>query len=534
MSYAMLWIETLAVVMLWDAMWTAIAAHASRKFVSGGTVLIAGLIPLAFLACDAALAGFLKFAMHLETNWFTYALSAFIVAVVGSVVVLFRGTRRVPPAGQWASAAWPRARLAAGLFAAVAVTAMTLWNMDLEVRQQAAMTGLEAGATMVSVAPPPLADSRNAALIYEKAFARLRADPACKSGDSVLGRENVDVKSPEVQAFLEHHAPTIKLLRQAAELPDCRFDQDYAHPSISMLLPELNECRGASRLLQLHLRSELAQGRIDSAIEDLRCMLHIAQAAGSEPILVSALVSIAVEADAFAAMQSVLPAVSKAEQLKDFAVGDAASDVRMLVRSLRGEEAFELAVIADVGTGKVTYSQFIAMLGGLRMGLTFVPPCGFPERIFLLPAEADACRSFMEGYQTMAAQPYYQAKPRIDEMEKTLRIAPRTLLVSLIVPALSRGMISFARIQAMHADAEVALAATRYRLDRGSLPFNLLQLQPDYLDDIPTDPFDGKPLRLTQKDGQWIAYSVGPDQTDDGGAEYDSKTQKGDVRFVLK
>ena len=36
--------------------------------------------------------------------------------------------------------------------------------------------------------------------------------------------------------------------------------------------------------------------------------------------------------------------------------------------------------------------------------------------------------------------------------------------------------------------------------------------------EVPIDPFDGKPLRLTTKDGAIVVYSVGKDQVDDGGA----------------
>jgi hypothetical protein len=78
------------------------------------------------------------------------------------------------------------------------------------------------------------------------------------------------------------------------------------------------------------------------------------------------------------------------------------------------------------------------------------------------------------------------------------------------------------------------MAATRYRLDHGNLPTTLVQLVPDYLDEIPIDPFDGKPLRLSQKPDEWTVYSVGPDGKDDSGLPYDSKTEKGDLTFTLR
>jgi hypothetical protein len=50
--------------------------------------------------------------------------------------------------------------------------------------------------------------------------------------------------------------------------------------------------------------------------------------------------------------------------------------------------------------------------------------------------------------------------------------------------------------------------------------------------EIPLDPFNGKPLRLAIKNNQWIIYSVGPDQIDNGGV--DIEHGKGDVIFTLQ
>jgi hypothetical protein len=48
-------------------------------------------------------------------------------------------------------------------------------------------------------------------------------------------------------------------------------------------------------------------------------------------------------------------------------------------------------------------------------------------------------------------------------------------------------------------------------LDHGVLPDKLDDLVPVYLDEVPMDPFNGKPLQLEKKADQWTIYSVGPD-----------------------
>src|SRR5690606_12776679 len=71
-------------------------------------------------------------------------------------------------------------------------------------------------------------------------------------------------------------------------------------------------------------------------------------------------------------------------------------------------------------------------------------------------------------------------------------------------------------------DATVAaLAAMRFRADRGHLPTTLEELTPTYLGEVPRDPFARAPLRYRVEADGFVVYSVGEDGTDDGGRERD-------------
>ena len=63
------------------------------------------------------------------------------------------------------------------------------------------------------------------------------------------------------------------------------------------------------------------------------------------------------------------------------------------------------------------------------------------------------------------------------------------------------------------------LAVERYRLaHQNALPDTLEQLVPQFLSAVPTDPFDGKPLRYIKKSPTgYVIYSIGRDGKDDGG-----------------
>ena len=91
-------------------------------------------------------------------------------------------------------------------------------------------------------------------------------------------------------------------------------------------------------------------------------------------------------------------------------------------------------------------------------------------------------------------------------------------MTSLLAPALSGCIRSGVRSQAVHRAAAVAVAATRYRIEKGSLPKSLDDLVPAYLSLAPADPFvAGAPLRFKKTEEALIIYSVGPDGEDDGG-----------------
>lgn len=87
--------------------------------------------------------------------------------------------------------------------------------------------------------------------------------------------------------------------------------------------------------------------------------------------------------------------------------------------------------------------------------------------------------------------------------------------------------------------ARVALTIQRYRLQKGKLPESLSNLIPQYLDNIPLDPFNGKALKYNKLDPGFIIYSVGQNLSDDNGKEQpkDGKERDNsmwDITFMLE
>jgi len=80
-----------------------------------------------------------------------------------------------------------------------------------------------------------------------------------------------------------------------------------------------------------------------------------------------------------------------------------------------------------------------------------------------------------------------------------------------------------------------ALAIERFRLAHGKLPEKLDDLVPQFLPEIPSDPFDDKPLRYVKRERGYMIYSVGENRKDEGGAERKPGVSPGpdDIPFTV-
>lgn len=90
------------------------------------------------------------------------------------------------------------------------------------------------------------------------------------------------------------------------------------------------------------------------------------------------------------------------------------------------------------------------------------------------------------------------------------------LLKMLAVPA-GRIVTIHERTTGLVRCAALAIATERFRLREGEFPTRLQDLVPDFLDEVPTDPFSGKAMLMTETEQGIVIYSVGENGTDDGG-----------------
>lgn len=75
----------------------------------------------------------------------------------------------------------------------------------------------------------------------------------------------------------------------------------------------------------------------------------------------------------------------------------------------------------------------------------------------------------------------------------------------------------------------VELGVLAYQRDNARLPNALTDLVPKYLPAVPPDPYGSGAIKYRAKGNNYTLYSVGPDETDDGGQPYSAHSEKGDL-----
>lgn len=467
------------------------------------------------------------------------SISAGLV-LVASVILIRRARRRTASEQLTAAAQWRLGRLSFAFAAAAMLTCLTFWNLDLSVRQEMASLRTEAGALALSLAPPPVPDSQNAALLYRQAWATLDSwdEAGNKWGSQVSEwlkpeKRPFNPGDPAMLAFLQKRQPVVELLRQAAERTSCNFGFQYNPPSIRMVLPDLAQIFPLTNLLCLSACVSAAHGRADEAMKDLNAASMLAERLPEEPMIITVLVGCATEGATSRSLEYVMnrgPLTAK--DLDLLKMNRLFSFNRGFHRAVQMEQAFGMSVFTAPDPFREARTAATCSAGP---HFTDVSSFGAIYRVFLWQGDVRSYLFVTQYYERTSLLPYSRARTDWESMEE--RLQSRRLggaIARIFLAAYSRIPRMVATADAYHDLVLLAVAMQRYRLESGAFPEKLDRLSPDYLLTVPIDPFSGEPMRMAFRDDGLAIYSVGWDMKDDGGADMDYKTEKGDIRFLLK
>jgi hypothetical protein len=304
--------------------------------------------------------------------------------------------------------------------------------------------------------------------------------------------------------------------RKVIAMPRGRYPITYSLDFVSTLLNHTQNTRNIAALLQLDARLRAQDEDCDGALDSCRGIINTSRSIGDEPLIVSMLVRIAIDHIAVKSLERTLAQgqpSAKALTLMQRTLEAEAKEPLLLIGA-RGERAGydQLMEAIQRGDIKITRLPWLVGLNGPGMLTTM------QSLQYMLPGSVAVNRTALLKHNSRSveiAKLPPEEMGRAQELDAAAKKLPT--LARMLASAFPKVATAYRRNQAALRCGVVMIAVERYRQAHGRWPEKLADLVPGYLAKVPTDPFDGAPLRMVSfKEGLCI-YSVGPDGIDNGG-----------------
>jgi hypothetical protein len=377
---------------------------------------------------------------------------------------------------------------------------------------------------------------------------------------------------PAVDAWMQANGAAIDRVVAAADRPRYWLPSPSlltAGPQmlIGILLPDIQELRGASRLLFSRAMWHLGGNRPAEAWRDIRAAYRLGRLLASPEsgpsCVVTHLVAIAISASADAAARQLLatpdlPADLLADVRRDLdalAALPAPADGAAFER-LGGIDALVWLARREPG-GRGARANALTMYGGpdfFPFGWLLLTSLDWNvvlERMNAAYDELDAACG-LPTHDARRTALDRQRQQAIDRASAPWRsswtaaghvlllgsnrgqrsVVVGDTLLAMLLPALSGWSDAMARGRAQFDLTRTAAALAAWRADRDSgrpeYPERLDELVPRYLAGAPSDPFAGKPFIYERRGDGYLLYSVGSNAVDDGGDHFSGEIMNGE------
>ena len=326
------------------------------------------------------------------------------------------------------------------------------------------------------------------------------------------------------ETLLDKYQANVKGMHEAARRGGAaRFPMRF-EDGMNMELDHTHALRVGARLLVLEAHVQAHRGNPHAVAESIRALNCLGDSLEQEPNIISLLDRISVGGMSTKLCCEMVPFVEFSDE-----------DLRRLsdeYRATRYNDGFYRALVGDRVEGIQAFDH------PERLEEDF-PPVGKLSSGLRLTRNDDLALylKIMEGMIAAARKPYPQARLDFQASEQRLPSGSgmslnklRHLRTLSLVPGLTPILTAATRGNLQTEVAVTAIAIERYRRHHGRLPERLEELVPDFLPQLPVDPFDGKQLRYVLSRDQYLLYSVGVDGVDNGGqAEFES-----DIVFAVQ
>jgi hypothetical protein len=312
---------------------------------------------------------------------------------------------------------------------------------------------------------------------------------------------------------LERNAAVLRKLEACLERPKLRFpveEGDEARPRTPSFL-------GAAEVLLIRARSRLREGKHEDGARDVERVIRLGwriQAAGER--ILGHMIGRAIEGLGLGALRD----LAESQDVDPVLLAPLARDVGSASSSKAARESLK----AEYGA----FSSYIdRVLSDQFLAVTLVDvPSIWRDPLFLKPNASR--RLLAEKLRILSRNLELPLLERTNLRLEALgsdgmrRWFPRPnavgrSVVASVLVGLERGLADTADLDLSRAFTATSIALRCWRARHGALPPTLDALVPEYLEAVPRDPYDGKPVRYSAE--KRIVYSVGNDGKDSGGLD---------------
>ncbi|MCW3100753.1 MAG: hypothetical protein JWL77_6371 [Chthonomonadaceae bacterium] len=348
-----------------------------------------------------------------------------------------------------------------------------------------------------ALVPPSLPALQNAAPVYLRAAAAL----------TLTRSEEEELRSTKATGshaeLLAKNQTAIQLTRQAAEFPTCRFPVDYDATNMAgILLPHLGKMQRLADVIRAQAEWEAQQGQTDAALNDVAVLFRMSEHLAPEPLLISGVITMAIERKGYTALAHVLNEVSLSpEQAHVCALRLSHIEWTATLRQdLRGERCFGLWAFRYI-SNPVQASQLLngpsapSFDPGMKVLSVLWSPFWKMDEIQYLRAIDRRSEEFQyPGTPLISDDAFTNELPRY-------AICSRVMLPALPPVARKRDQLLVYRRMAL-----VALALHAYRTSQGRYPPDLNTAESAWGAALPRDLSTDQPF-LYKTDGETMSLS---------------------------
>lgn len=294
--------------------------------------------------------------------------------------------------------------------------------------------------------------------------------------------------------YLDANRPALKKIEEAIKKPYCKFDIVSKKTSY---IPKLYKVRHGAKLFSLKAKLAIEDNNIDKSISEIKSAKELSNVLRNQPYLNTCYYRTVCESIVIEDLLYLLnkKQLSRSQLIELSKIVSEEPNGDYLQFALKTERVFVFDKEHDlyIATIVVNGLSFGAIKNGVIINSSFT--LWLAEFSGLMAQNRLLYLKYTERYIQISKSEYFEVKDDLTEIRNERYALPDVYGFLKYYLCYEEVFKSRSLIIAEYRLARSAIAIELYKLKYHKLPEALSDLVPEFLDSVPIDPFDGKPLR---------------------------------------